>query len=468
MLLSTDTGGDGIAIAVAPTKSNGNTGTIRAEGRREERGGGDDIAMTITLRKGEPVIPSTDSPTASPTGPPKNGCNTEDEVSCRDECYVERSCGADRFSLCHRVCRFSCCANSPTSEDRRSCSTPAEKICRNSCYDGKCSGEEVEDVGKCRDDCRTMCCHEDKQLYGALLLPDRVTNTLYMFNGDAPMGRNSIKLLDTSTALWSMRLHPAELWIGSNSINDARRVIHNDRVHLAVAGNGGNVVALYDFESTELVYYSSTCGDHPHDVEYIPLGGGFLAVADARGSDSMIELYDVNGQNDEGCIAGSTVDHNGVHSLHWDGKQKLLWAWGAGSVGLASYRVVFDDGSDQPRLEKTGAYFPNISGFDVGTGHGSSPMIQDGKRYLLLAGKSGILRFDTESHGFAIEQLAGDDDGIYSNPKGVSHNEETGETILAQSDSNVYSLQSGKRALEGSEIYKAKWWQTNSFSDYVE
>ena len=52
MLLSTDTGGDGMAIAVAPTKSNGSTGTIRAEGRREESGGGDDIAMTITLRKG--------------------------------------------------------------------------------------------------------------------------------------------------------------------------------------------------------------------------------------------------------------------------------------------------------------------------------------------------------------------------------------------------------------------------------
>ena len=71
MLLSTDPGGDGMAIAVAPTKSNGNTGTIRAEGRREESGGGDDIAMTIALRKGDPVIPSTDSPTSSPTGPSK-------------------------------------------------------------------------------------------------------------------------------------------------------------------------------------------------------------------------------------------------------------------------------------------------------------------------------------------------------------------------------------------------------------
>ena len=104
-----------MAIAVAPTKSNGNTGTIRAEGRREESGGGDDIAMTITLRKGEPVIPSTDSPTTSPTGPPKNSCNTEDEVSCRDVCYVERNCGADRFSLCHRVCRLGCCSDSPST-----------------------------------------------------------------------------------------------------------------------------------------------------------------------------------------------------------------------------------------------------------------------------------------------------------------------------------------------------------------
>ena len=457
-----------MAIAVAPTKSNGSTGTIRAEGRREESGGGDDIAMTITLRKGGPVIPSTGSPTPSPTGPPKHTCNTEDEVSCRDDCFVERNCGSDRFSLCHRVCRIGCCSNSPTSEDRRSCSTSEERICRVQCLDGKCSGEEVDDMGKCRNDCKSLCCHEDSRLYGSLLLPDRVTNTLYMFSGDAPMGRNSIKLLDKSLALWSMRLHPEELWIGGNSINDVRRVIHNDRVHLAVAGNGGNVVALYDFESTELVYYSSTCGDHPHDVEYIPLGGGYFAVADSRGSDSMIELYDVNGQNDDGCIAGPTINQKGVHSLHWDGKQEILWAWGAGSAGLVSYRVVFDDESEQPRLEKTGAYVPDFFGFYIGTGHGSSPMIQDGKRYLLLAGKSGILRFDTESHVFAIEQLAEDDDGIYSNPKGVSYNEETGETILAQSDSNVYSLQSGTRALEGSEIYKAKWWQINSFSNYEE
>mmetsp|Transcript_19333 Transcript_19333/g.55669 ORF Transcript_19333/g.55669 Transcript_19333/m.55669 type:complete len:688 (+) Transcript_19333:571-2634(+) len=464
MLLSSDPGGDGMAIAVAPTKSDGNTGTIRAEGRREEKGGGDDIAMTLSLR---PAIDLTDPPTSSPTGTSKNTCNTEEEISCRDLCYIDKNCGADRRSLCHRVCRFDCCSDSPSSEDRRSCLTSDEKICRESCFNNSCSGGVVADISKCRDDCKTMCCHEDKQLHGSLLLPDRVTNTLYMFRGDAPMGRNSIKLLDKSSALWSMRLHPVELWRGDNSINDVRRIIHKDRVHLAIAGNGGNVVALYDFESSDLVYYSSTCGNDPHDVEYIPLEDGFLAVADARGSESMIELYDVSGQNDIGCIEGSIVDHKGVHSLHWDGKQRLLWAWGAGNAGLVSYKVVFDDDSGRPRLEKEDTFFPDFPGFYVGTGHGSSPMIENGKRYLLLAGKSGILRFDTESHLFTVEQLAEDDGGLYSNPKGVSYNEETGEVILARSDSNIYSLQSGTRSLNGSEIYKAKWWQVNTFSDYA-
>lgn len=308
MLLSTDPGGDGMALAIASTDSNGDTGSIKAQGRREEKGGGDDIAMTISVRAGDPVTIPTGAPSPPPTSAPRNTCNTAEEISCRDKCHVDSNCGLDRRSSCHRVCRFDCCRNSPSDAngERRSCSTSKEKICREKCFNENCR-RETSDMSQCKDSCRVECCHEDKQLYGSLLVPDRVTNTLYMFGGDAPQGRNAVETLDKADARWSMTLHPAELWQGDNSINDVRRIIHNDRVHIAVAGNGGNVVALYDFESSELVYYSSTCGDNPHDVDYIPRMDGYLAVADARGRESMIELYDISGRNNSASMALQSI-----------------------------------------------------------------------------------------------------------------------------------------------------------------
>ena len=222
---------------------------------------------------------------------------------------------------------------------------------------------------------------------------------------------------------------------------------------------------MYDFETQELIYWSRTCGSGPHDVEYIPLRGGYLAVANARGSDSHIELYDLNVGNNK-CIRPKK-DHNGVHSVLWDGKQKRIWAWGAENVGLVSYEVEFD--SDAPFLVKDKEFYPRIEGFDVGVGHGASPMITtDGRRCLLLAGKSGILRFDTESHDWNVLKWAEDNEDAYSNPKGISYNVQTGEIILTQSNSKIYSLDGGVRRLPDSDIYKAPWWQHNYFSNYEE
>ena len=182
MLLSTDPGGDGIALAIASTDSKGDTGSIRAQGRREEKGGGDDIAMTISLRAGDPIAIPTDSPSSkptraptsspptpslppirfsspSPTGDPKNTCTTDEEITCRDMCYVANNCGSDRRSSCHTLCRFECCEDS--SQKDRSCFTSEEKICRESCFNENCfSGEDV-DVRQCKVACRVQCCHED-------------------------------------------------------------------------------------------------------------------------------------------------------------------------------------------------------------------------------------------------------------------------------------------------------------------
>lgn len=222
---------------------------------------------------------------------------------------------------------------------------------------------------------------------------------------------------------------------------------------------------MYDFETHELVYWSHTCGKSPHDVEYIPLRGGFLAVANSRGNDSEIELYDLRESNNNKCIRPRR-DHNGVHTVHWDGKLSRLWAWGAENVGLVSYKVVFE--SDSMRLVRDQEFHPHIAGFTVGVGHGSSPMITPDKRYLLLAGKSGILRFDTESHDWNVVKWAPNNEGPYSNPKGLAYNIQTGEVILTQSNSKVYSVDAGVREMPESDIYKAPWWQHNGFSNYEE
>jgi hypothetical protein len=159
MLLSDSPGGDGMAIAIAPTDSNGRTDIIKARGRNEERGGGDDIAMTISLRAGDPVPIPTDSPTTSPTIAPKSTCNTAEEIACRDHCYVDNNCGTDRRSPCHRICRFGCCKDSPSTGDHRACFTAEQKICRENCFSRSCSYGDDLTVNECKIDCRKECCH---------------------------------------------------------------------------------------------------------------------------------------------------------------------------------------------------------------------------------------------------------------------------------------------------------------------
>ena len=299
------------------------------------------------------------------------------------------------------------------------------------------------------------------ELDGHILVPERQRNTLFLFNGGKqPADRQ----WDESNALWSLRLYPRHLWQRSNSINDVKRVVHNGRIHIAVCGSGGDAVALYDFETKTAVYWSNTCGSAPHDVEYLPFGKGYMAVASSRGRFSTINLYDIGGGSNQECIRGAEVRHNGVHSLHWDAKQNLLWAWGSDTIGLVSYRVRFG-GDGSPRLIKHQVFQPDIPNFKVATGHGGSPMIANGRRYLLLAGDSGILRFDTESHEWRVERSAPDGLGVYSNPKGIDYKQDgSGEIIMAKSNSRVYSTQTGQRQILEADIYKARWWQHNAFS----
>lgn len=307
---------------------------------------------------------------------------------------------------------------------------------------------------------------------GGILVPERRRFKLFIFKGGTSSSERNWN--DSDNVLWSMNLKNASgvassdmntynnLWRGDNSLNDAKRVIHNGKIHIIVTGNGGNAVAMYEFKSKKCVYWSKTSCSSPHDVEYLPKGSGYLVVAHASGAQSYLELYDIS-KNNKGRISGSEVSHSGVHSVHWDAEQDRLWAWGGGNDRLKSYKVVFSNG--KPTLKRdNNAYKVTVSDFEVGTGHGGAPMMVNDKRCLILAGKGGILQFNTETHSWKILQKA--TQSQYSNPKGLSYNPKTGEIITTKSQDKVYSVKSGvgARQVNNSEIYKARWWFHNSFS----
>ncbi len=319
---------------------------------------------------------------------------------------------------------------------------------------------------------------------GGIIIPDRSDETLYiMAGGTSAAERNWGSTDSPKNMLWKMPLKNAngisssemssynDLWKGSTSINDVKRVIHNGKIHLVVVGNTGDAVAMYEFESKKCIYWSKTTAGGPHDVEYIPVGSGYIAVANPSGSD-YVEVYDITKGNNKGRV--SSVVHKGIHSVHWDGKQKCLWAWGSGQSALKNYK--FDTSGSKPELKLIKSYKVEDDLFYVGTGHGGSPMLvtENGKqkRYLIFAGKSGIGKFDTETHKWTLlKQAEPDGDswtGLYSNPKGVSHNTETGEVIFTKnSRSEIWSLDiSGTRKMTGAELYKSRWWQHCEFSYY--
>jgi len=308
----------------------------------------------------------------------------------------------------------------------------------------------------------------DDEYDGGILVPERRRLKLFIFKGGTSSEQRNWN--KSSNILWSMNLKNANgvassdmntynsLWRGDNSINDAKRVIHDGKIHIIVTGNGGDAVAMYEYKTKKCIYWSKTSCSSPHDVEYLPKKSGYLVVAHAKGAKSYLELYDIS-KNNKGRISGSEVKHSGVHSVLWDAEQDRLWAWGGGNDRLKSYEVVFQNG--KPALKRdSDPYKITISNFSVGTGHGGAPMIKGGKRYLILAGKDGILQFNTETHAWKVlKKLSG-------NSKGLSYNPDTGEIIRTRSQDSVYSIESGvgPRQIDNSEIYKARWWFHNRFS----
>ena len=207
---------------------------------------------------------------------------------------------------------------------------------------------------------------------GNILVPERRRLKLIIFNGGTdPKDQDWIYKGDNKekkNVLWEMKLRNAkgipddemdeynEMWEGGgNTINDARRVIHNNEIHIAVCGNAGDALAMYEFKSKKCVFWSKTVNKKPHDVEYIPTKGrGFLAVADSNDGDATIDLYDLR-KSKNAYVKGASVSHPGVHSVIWDAGIERLWSWGRGNIGLRKYELRFNK-KGKPRLKLENTY----------------------------------------------------------------------------------------------------------------
>jgi hypothetical protein len=308
------------------------------------------------------------------------------------------------------------------------------------------------------------------------MLPERKSFSLYIFNGGTTAAERDWN--NKENILWEMPLKNARgvaqedmarynnLWIKGTSINDVKRVIHKGKIHLVVTGNGGDAVAIYEFATKKCIYWSSTNATGPHDVDYLPLGEGYLVVGNPNKQIDMLEIYNIS-ENNKGCAF--SIPYKGIHSVHWDAKQEILWAWGAGQKGLSSFEVEVQNG--KPMLTNQKEYEVTVPDYEVGMAHGGAPMLKDGKRYLILAGKDGILRFDTESHKWTILRWAdkdknGEATGLFNGCKGLSYNPNTNEIIISKSSDTIYSENNniGIRQLNNSQVYKARWWFHNAFS----
>lgn len=248
---------------------------------------------------------------------------------------------------------------------------------------------------------------------------------------------STLQIIDENlNTIWKMKLKG---FYGSASINDAKRVTYKERLHIAVTGNTPNRAALVDFERKRIIFATQT-GKHPHDIDLVE---NHLAVANSR--PGSIELYPLDGST------MTSISHPGVHAVQYDHKKRLLWAWGARSKALRSYKLI------RGRLALHKKY-PTT--FEVGVGHGAAPMVIGDKRYLLLAAKSGILRFDTDTEEFNMIQ---ETESLYRGVKGISYSQETGEIIFTKNWAKIMSLHEPTRYLPGTKIYKARFWQERFF-----
>ena len=301
---------------------------------------------------------------------------------------------------------------------------------------------------------------------GGILVPERTQKKLVIYKGGTDSA--SMNWSNSENILWSMNLHNAEgvaaedmdeynnHWRGGTSINEAKRVIHNGKNHLIVVGNGGDGIAMYEFDTKKCVYWGEAKGG-PHSVEYLP--GGILALANPASSGSKLELYKTN-ENNKGPVPGSQISFGGIHGVVWSDKQQILWVWGGSKLRSFS----FNKDLENPKLTELTRY--EIPSDWEGAGHDASPM--SGTSKLLLACNQGIITFDTETKEFEIVKLTSEDKK-YKNNKGLSYNPITQEIILIKSDDSngSYRIRSVTKADRnmGSDkrAYKARWFYVKDF-----
>jgi len=223
-------------------------------------------------------------------------------------------------------------------------------------------------------------------------------------------------------------------------LNDAKRLDRDGRIFIVIAGNGGDGIALIDFETKKPIFYTRADGD-PHTAEVLP--GGYRAASLPRRGGVKLFPMDRNMSR-----AVSTIPHPGAHALLWDDDTSVLWSWG----GAALKKIGFD---------RRGMKLIKTYRIPGGYGGGHDMTAFDGQLYVTHNG--GISAFDVVSgtwkHVILDRRLRG--------IKGLSYNGI--ELIYTQSNERATGLRSRTNAVQSTTNadrvakwggwYKARWFE---------
>ena len=295
---------------------------------------------------------------------------------------------------------------------------------------------------------------------GAIIVPDQKSKRILILHPDTDWN-------DDRSILWSWSIKKAK-GIPKNQkkkfarlfvrLNDVKRVMFENTIHIIFVGNGGDGVAIVNMESEDVVYWADL-GGRPHSIALLPDGN--LVVADSK--PGTMELYRTERSNSPSV---QEIRHGGIHGLVWDDERQLMWAWGGDKLRAFSY----NHNRQNPQLTKIPSKQYRVpDSWKPGGGHDLAPFLNATK--LFFSWRLGIGIFDIESEEFIEYSREA------KNPKGIDFNPYRQSLIYTKPDPRhfnrpvdssrsyqVHSLTEESRARRKGSWYKARWFIHNTFS----